>query len=134
MGHESFLREGQCLPSASFSDGRGLADRIACRCVVPLRLILFDQITVIGSTTFMIETFVKTDGCYIGIFDLGSKVHEEERMHSGWKQAKALTPSDKSWATLFHFNELFIDRARQGEMLSWTLVFDGLFKVRIEVM
>jgi hypothetical protein len=82
----------------------------------------------------MAETILKTFGCYVGIFDLISEMNKQERYYSGFEQAKAKAKENNhSWATLFYFNNQFISRARKGEILAWTLLFGGCFKVRIQI-
>jgi hypothetical protein len=83
----------------------------------------------------MFEAIVKTFGYYAGIFDLASEAHQQERFYSGWEKAKHDAINGQgSWTTLFHFNGLFIDRARRGEILGWTLPYDACFKAHTEVL
>ena len=80
----------------------------------------------------MIETFIRTEGCYVGIFDLASRAHKEDSFDKLMDRAKAdATNNNKAWATLFYLNGGIVSRMRRGEILAWTLFWDGYFKVRI---
>ena len=82
----------------------------------------------------MTETLIKTEGCYLGIFDRSAAIHREESLSSIFEKGKAdAEQAQESWATLFYSNERFLQRTRQGEILVWIVLFDGCFKARIKV-
>jgi hypothetical protein len=78
----------------------------------------------------MIETFVKTESLYAALFDLASPVNR-----LGMIQAdKSAKECSQPWAVLLHFNAALDSLARQGEVMAWTVLFDGVFKVAVEVL
>jgi hypothetical protein len=80
----------------------------------------------------MVETLIRTQGCYVGIFDLASRAHKEESFDKLIGRAKAdATNDNKAWTTLFYLNDGLLLRMRRGEILAWTLFWDGCFKARI---
>ncbi len=82
----------------------------------------------------MIETLVRTQGCYVGIFDLASRAPREDSLAKLLERAKIDANNAKqSWATLLYLNGGILSRMRHGEILAWTLFFDGCFKVRIRI-
>jgi hypothetical protein len=81
------------------------------------------------------EMSVMTNGFYAGIFDLASEAHQSERFISGMRDAQAQAEAaGRSWAAIFYFNQQIIDRARLGQLLARTMLFDGTFMVQINVV
>jgi hypothetical protein len=82
-----------------------------------------------------VDSLVTTSGFYAGIFDLASEAHAGERLISGMKDAQAQAEAaGRSWATIFYFNQQIIDRANVGQILAWTMLFDGTFLARVDVV
>jgi hypothetical protein len=82
----------------------------------------------------MIETLIRTNGCYVGAFDLDSAVHREESFASLMNRAELDASEGKQpWATIFYLNDRLLSRMRAGEILAWTLFFYGRFKAQIGV-
>jgi hypothetical protein len=81
------------------------------------------------------ETYVATLSCYAAIYDEASPANVEGFMEREFEAAEQQIDAlgKDRWLTLFVFNERLIDRARRGELLAWTLVFDGVFRAVIEV-
>jgi hypothetical protein len=78
---------------------------------------------------------VKTESLYAAIFDLASPANTFGMVQTTLSAASARAKeSGQPWAALFHFNEALDNRARGGELMTWTLLFDGVFKVAIEVL
>jgi hypothetical protein len=83
----------------------------------------------------MTETLIKTEGCYLGIFDLSAAIHREESFSSIFEKGKVdAEQAQKSWAALFYINERLLQKTRHGEILVWIVLFDGCFKARIKVL
>jgi len=83
----------------------------------------------------MTETVIKTEGCYLGIFDHSAAIHREESLSSIFEKGKAdAEQAQESWAALFYSNERFLQRIRRGEILVWIVLADGCFKARIKVL
>jgi hypothetical protein len=81
------------------------------------------------------EAYVTTQSCYAAIYDEASPANVEglvEREIQASQQQIDALGQDRGF-TLFAFNERLMDRARRGELLTWTLVFDGVFRAVIEV-
>jgi hypothetical protein len=81
------------------------------------------------------ERLIKTLGYYAGIFDVASPANSLGRFDEYMRSAQAQAEADgQAWATLYYFNQHWIDAAARGEILAWTLVFDGVFKVAVDVL
>lgn len=82
------------------------------------------------------ETYVATLGCYAAIYDEASPANVNgfmEREFEASEQEVVALGKDSGFFTLLAFNGRLIDRAGRGELLAWTLVFDGVFRAVIEV-
>jgi hypothetical protein len=81
------------------------------------------------------EQLIKTVGCYIGIFDRESAVNVvgtfDRFMRTATKEA---TEDQQRWPSLYHFNQQWVDCAARGELLTWIVLFDGIFKASVEVL
>jgi hypothetical protein len=83
----------------------------------------------------MTETLIKTQGCYLGMFDRSAAIQREETLSSIFAKGTAdAEEAHKSRAALFYINERFLQRTRRGEILVWVVLFDGCFKARIKVL
>jgi len=81
----------------------------------------------------MIETFIATKNCYLGLFDLESAVrrHTFDRLI---EQARLAAHADAvPWATIPYLNESLLEMMRRGEILAWIVLLDGCFKARVTV-
>lgn len=81
------------------------------------------------------ETYVATLSCYAAIYDEASPANTEGFMERELKAAEQQLDAlgQDRWLTIFAFNDRLIDRASRGELLAWTLVFDGVFRAVIKV-
>ena len=68
------------------------------------------------------DILVKTEGLYAGIYDIASLAN-----------VPLFTKGTPHARDLNDFNQLLLDRAAQGQLLSWTLLFDGVFRAVIKV-
>jgi hypothetical protein len=88
-----------------------------------------------SATHDVAETYVTTESCYAAIYDEASPVNVkgfiEQEIEASRQQIDALG-KDRGFI-LFDLNGRLMDRARRGELLAWTLVFDGVFRAVIEV-
>lgn len=79
---------------------------------------------------------VQTQSCYVALLDQASPVNTTGFMDAEFKAAKnrALeTKQDEVWS-LFIFNDQLLDAAKQGNLLAWTLLFDGVFQVDVQLV
>jgi hypothetical protein len=78
---------------------------------------------------------VKTQSCYVALYDQSSPVNRLSFMASeldAGKQA-ARRAGQEDFYGLFHFNEYLTNCAAEGQMLAWTLLFDGIFSFEVRV-
>jgi hypothetical protein len=78
-------------------------------------------------------TVLKTEGMYLGIFDRASPANSPGRFRRTLEEAQRLA-GRQGWKGIPHFNKLWGDLARAGAVLAWVLVFDGVFRIRLEVL
>jgi hypothetical protein len=76
---------------------------------------------------------IKTEGMYMGIFDMRSPVNTPGRFGEALENAGGLAGAEGS-PVVPHFNELWAEGGREHTLLPWVLLFDGVFRVRIEVL
>ena len=76
---------------------------------------------------------VEGEGCYFGIFDWASPANCPGKWDDEFDAARRAAGSQK-WSALFHLNQGWIDLARQGALLSWITLFDGVFKVELKIL
>ena len=78
---------------------------------------------------------VKTESCYAAICDEGSPVNRLGFMDIELESAKklALQEGMEDFFSLFIFNDRLMHAASQGALLSWTLLFDGVFRAEAQV-
>lgn len=78
---------------------------------------------------------LRTQSCYVGVFDKASPAYFEgliKQEFAGADEDVAAQGLAKGWS-LFGFNGRLIDRSRKGELLVWTLLFDGVYKARVQI-
>jgi hypothetical protein len=84
---------------------------------------------------YMNERLIRTEDCYVGLFDVLSPINVAgifgrfitEAQH----EAVAAGPA---WAALYYFNDRWRDAATRGEIVWWALVFDGVFRATATVL
>ncbi|MBI2931055.1 MAG: hypothetical protein HYY16_05340 [Planctomycetes bacterium] len=69
-----------------------------------------------------VNKLVKTEGCYLGIFDRASPVNDPR---IPWRARRVLTHPETDIADFNAFWGRFQDR---GDLLAWIVLFDGVFK------
>jgi hypothetical protein len=82
-----------------------------------------------------VDLIVETRSCYVGLCDEASSANRLGFMDaelSAGKAAVRLECRDECFG-LFVFNERLMHLADRGEMLSWTLLFDGVFRAVAKV-
>ncbi len=80
------------------------------------------------------ERLIKTEGCYIGIFDASSPMNIQNLYAAFMDVAKAQAKSNgEGWASLYYFNQQWIDAASRSEILVWIVLFDGIYKIAMDV-
>ena len=81
------------------------------------------------------EAFVTTESCYVGIYDVASPANKIGFMTTELQASlhRARQSQQEEFYGLFHFNEKLLALANQGHLISWTLLFDGVFRVMVEV-
>lgn len=83
----------------------------------------------------MSERLIKTEGCYIGIFDALSAANAIGLFATSMHVAKRRTAAMGQRGTdILEFNQLWIDAAARGEILVWVVLFDGVYKVIARVL
>jgi hypothetical protein len=83
----------------------------------------------------MTERLIKTEGCYVGIFDLASEANSPGRFDAFLRQAgDDAKAAGEDWKHIYYFNQKWVDAAVRGEVLSWIVVFDGVFKVAVDLI
>lgn len=81
------------------------------------------------------DFLVQTSSLYAAICDQGSPAWQAGFMTRIWADAgsqaeqQGLAPEMQ----LFVFNDLLTAMAREGQLLPWTLLFDGVFRVSVEL-
>ena len=78
---------------------------------------------------------IKTQSCYVALYDQSSSVNRLGFMASELDAAKqaARSAGQEDMYGLFHFNEHLTNCAAEGQMLAWTLLFDGVFSFEVRV-
>ena len=78
----------------------------------------------------MAEALVKTQSCYVAILDEASPVNTLDFMATSLEAGKveARRRGLEDLHGLFVFNDQLMRAARAGELLAWTLLFDGVFR------
>lgn len=89
-----------------------------------------DDMTLIAEGTRAGDRLVETSGLYAAFFDEGSPVNRpgfmDAMLTAGKESAQRM--GHESWRSLHHFNDRLMRAARRGELLAWTLLFDGVFR------
>lgn len=79
---------------------------------------------------------VRTASCYVGVLDKASPAWIpglfEADLRRGMAEAKAAGLAE--CYGLFVLNSHLSERADRGELLAWTLLFDGIYKARFSVL
>ena len=84
--------------------------------------------------TTLCGTKLVTDAAlYLGIFDYASPVNKlgewEVLFHDAERKA-----GNEQWKTLYYFNDYWAKLAKQGHILSWITLFDGVFKAELRLL
>jgi hypothetical protein len=79
---------------------------------------------------------VQTRSLYAALYDAASPVNVSGFMDKLFTRAKwkSLLRWWNFGQRLFIFNGLLMDRAKAGEMLAWTLLFDGVFDCQLQLV
>jgi hypothetical protein len=78
------------------------------------------------------STLVRTAGMYVGAFDSKSAANAPGEFERLLTQSRGLA-GEETWASIPHLNDLLAHLADRGILLAWVLVFDGVFRVSVEV-
>ncbi len=82
----------------------------------------------------MTRLLVQTKSLYVGIWDENSPVNQlgyiENELKNG--KLKTIQNGEESFFGLFILNDQLIEQARQANLLSWTLLFNGIFRAEID--
>lgn len=83
----------------------------------------------------MPEVYIETESLYVALYDEASPANVAGFLAHEWEAARhdARSSEAPGGFELFAFNGRLIDRARRGELLAWTLLFDGVFRAVVEV-
>lgn len=84
-------------------------------------------------TLLQATKLIESEGCYFGIFDSASPANVSGKWVETYQAAKQLAAGEE-WSALLHFNQSWIDLAKQRFLLSWITVFDGVFKVDVRLL
>lgn len=76
---------------------------------------------------------VEGRACYFGIFDSVSPANLPGKWDDAFQSAKQMA-GRQEWSALFHLNQSRIDLAREGALLSWITLCDGVFKVEVKIL
>jgi hypothetical protein len=76
-------------------------------------------------------SLIATEAMYLAVFDRLSPANRLRIQEEAWDLA-AQRAGDEKWQTLLYFNGYWRDRADARELLAWTLLHDGVFRIRIE--
>ena len=84
------------------------------------------------------DSLVTTKSCYVGLYDLESPVNRAGFWRREWVKSKRFRLFDlfrSKWSKfpLFRFNQQLLDIMNAKEMISWTLLFDGVFRAQINI-
>jgi hypothetical protein len=77
---------------------------------------------------------VKTESLYAAILDVGSAANRLGYLTTSLEAGKRKAVRDglEELFGLFVFNEQLIQAAKDGELLAWTLLFDGVFRAVVQ--
>lgn len=82
----------------------------------------------------MPDCLVKTEAFYGALLDEGSPANTPGFMTRLLDEAQAaFPPDDENAPWLFRFNQLLAAAAERGELLSWCLLWDGVYRAHVEV-
>jgi hypothetical protein len=81
------------------------------------------------------KIYVSTQSLYAAVYDVASPVNTrgflEHELEASKRRARARGADD--CLGLFDFNQTLMNRAARGELLAWTLLFDGVFQASVEI-
>jgi len=81
------------------------------------------------------QQLIKTDGCYVGIFDALSPVNAAGRLSSVMQAAvQEAAAAGQPWASILHVNDHWSAAMQRGDILAWVVLFDGVFKATATVL
>ena len=86
-------------------------------------------------TSMFSEELVPTEGFYVAVYDEQSPANVLNYLTSGLEAAKVAARRDglEEHHSLVIFNEQLMSASAKGEALSWTLLFDGIFKAHLKI-
>lgn len=86
-------------------------------------------------TTSTSSIHVITLSCYVALLDEASPANRLGFMDTTLASCKQAVKRQRleSFHSLFAFNDALIEHAKRGDMLSWTLLFDGVFRAHLQV-
>ena len=80
------------------------------------------------------QQFIQTHSLYVALYDQSSPTNHQGFMAAELGAAReAAKRSGQENLCLFHFNESLTRHVVAGQMLAWTLLFDGVFTFEIRV-
>lgn len=77
-----------------------------------------------------VERIIKTEACYIGLFDAASPANKPALAAELMRSAIARSAEQALW----RFNGSLADAGRRGELVSWFVLFDGVYKAALSVV
>jgi hypothetical protein len=82
------------------------------------------------------DVLIETSSLYVGIFDEGSPVNRLEYLSESFEAAKRKAARDgvEEFFSLFLLNDQLIQAGNAGDLLAWTLLFDGVFRAAVQVI
>jgi len=83
----------------------------------------------------MSERLIQTEGCYVGIFDALSPINVAGSFQRFMSEAdRQAATAQQGWSTLYRFNDQWIAATARGEILTWIVLFDGVFKTTAKIL
>jgi len=76
------------------------------------------------------DLLVATEGCYVAIWDEASPVNRVGFMDEAWALASETVRrmGKEEHFSLFALNQRLMELSQEGALLSWTVLFDGVFR------
>src|SRR5215203_2183619 len=76
---------------------------------------------------------IESGECYFGTFDVDSPANRPGTWDAEFQAARRKA-GRREWGALYFLNQSWVDFAEEGALLSWTTLFDGVFKVEVRVL
>ncbi|MEW6735970.1 MAG: hypothetical protein AB1489_32045 [Acidobacteriota bacterium] len=81
-----------------------------------------------------VERIIKVTSYYAGIFDLYSSANKIDLIKTLMNKANAeAIKANNESSTLYYFNHYLKELGENNELLSWVLLFEGVYKIQAEV-